>query len=189
MLTDQQIADAQPRERPYKLGDSGGLYVFVTPAGGKSFRFKYRLNGAELRLTFGLYPGTGLAEARKLRDDARRSLSLGVDPRLGRAFTENATVAQLSALARESGQPSRVYFVRRSDGLIKIGVARDVFARMSAIQKVEGPLSLIGSMPGSYAVEQALHQLLEVDRVQGEWFRSSQRLLDLIEDQIDRSGG
>ena len=42
MLTDTALRNAKPRERPYKLGDSRGLYLLVTPSGGKWWRFDYR---------------------------------------------------------------------------------------------------------------------------------------------------
>ena len=56
MLTDVQARKALPRAKDYKLSDSGGLYLFVTKAGFKSWRFKYRYGGKGKRLTFGPYP-------------------------------------------------------------------------------------------------------------------------------------
>jgi hypothetical protein len=41
-LTQLQIKNAKPREKPYKLADGGGLYLEVTPVGGKHWRMKYR---------------------------------------------------------------------------------------------------------------------------------------------------
>ncbi len=171
------------------MADSLGLYVFVTSKGAKSFRFKYRQGGVEKRLTFGLHPGVSLSDARLLRDQARQAVQLGLDPGVGIAFLESKTIAQLTSIAVATGQPFRVYFAQRSDGLIKIGVARDVFARMSNLQRSGGPLCLLGSMPGSYAVELAVHRLFAADRVEGEWFRPTERLFHFIEDQIDRRGG
>ena len=55
-LTQIKIQSAKPKEKPYKLGDSGGLYLLVTPTGGKCWRFKYRLLGKEKVLSFGLFP-------------------------------------------------------------------------------------------------------------------------------------
>jgi integrase len=79
-LTDVTIRRAEPGEKPYKLADSGGLYLFVSPTGAKSFRWKYRVDGREKVLTFGLYPEVKLAEARDKRDEARRQLRDGIDP-------------------------------------------------------------------------------------------------------------
>jgi len=55
-LTDIQVKTAKPKDKDYKLGDAGGLYLFVTVAGGKLWRFKYRFEGKEKRLSLGAYP-------------------------------------------------------------------------------------------------------------------------------------
>ena len=79
-LTDIQIRNAKPRSKPYKLGDTPGLFLLVKPTGGKLWRFKYRIFGKEKALAIGIYPGVGLAEARRRRDDARTLLANGKDP-------------------------------------------------------------------------------------------------------------
>jgi integrase len=80
MLNDKAIRNAKATDRDYKLADSGGLYLFVTTKGHKSWRLKYRFDGKEKRLVFGGYPDVSLAEARGLRDDARKLLREGRDP-------------------------------------------------------------------------------------------------------------
>ncbi|QIG80132.1 tyrosine-type recombinase/integrase [Stakelama tenebrarum] len=87
MLTDRECRSAKPREKPYKLGDAGGLYLYVTPAGAKSWRMKYRIAKREKRLTFGLYPEVTLQEARELRDRARKQIRDGIDPSIARKQT------------------------------------------------------------------------------------------------------
>ena len=82
MLSDAEARKAHGKDRPYKLADSGGLHLFVTPAGGKSWRFKYRFGSKERRLVFGSYPDISLKKARELRDDAKRALREGRDPGL-----------------------------------------------------------------------------------------------------------
>lgn len=79
-LTDFSIKNAKPRDKAYKLGDSGGLYLQVQPSGGKLWRQKYRVDGREKKLSFGAYPDVSLSEARKRRDDARVQLAAGKDP-------------------------------------------------------------------------------------------------------------
>lgn len=64
MLTDADCRKAAPRDKPYKLSDSGGLYLYVLPSGFKSWRWKYRFGGNEKRLVFGPYPTVTLAKAR-----------------------------------------------------------------------------------------------------------------------------
>ena len=79
-LSDVAIRNARPQAKPYKLADSGGLYLFVTPAGGKLWRMKFRVAGKEKLLAFGGWPAVSLAIARKERDQARESLAAGADP-------------------------------------------------------------------------------------------------------------
>lgn len=79
-LTDIAIKKAKPAAKAYRLADSGGLFLFVTPAGGKSWRWKYLVDGRQKLMTFGLYPDVSLAEARELRDDARKRKNKGIDP-------------------------------------------------------------------------------------------------------------
>ncbi len=79
-LTDTAIRKAKPTEKTQRLFDGGGLYLEISPAGGKWWRLKYRHGGKEKRLSFGTYPDTPLASARTRRDEARKLLANGVDP-------------------------------------------------------------------------------------------------------------
>lgn len=79
-LTDTAIRNAKAAARDYKLGDSGGLFVLVTPAGGKLWRLKFRIDGKERKLSLGRYPDISLSEARKRRDAAREQVAMGNDP-------------------------------------------------------------------------------------------------------------
>lgn len=79
-LTDTAIRNAKPKEKPYKVADSMGLYLLVNPRGSKLWRLKYRINGAERKLALGSYPEISLAEARAARDAARKQLAHSIDP-------------------------------------------------------------------------------------------------------------
>lgn len=79
-LTDTAIRSTKPTEKQQKLYDSGGLFLLVTPAGQRYWRFKYRFAGKEKALALGVYPDVSLATARKKRDAARQKLAEGVDP-------------------------------------------------------------------------------------------------------------
>ncbi len=79
-LTDTAIRNAKPRERDYKLADGGGLYLLITPPGGKLWRLKFRTDGREKKLAIGSYPEIGLGDARKRRDESREQLAAGKDP-------------------------------------------------------------------------------------------------------------
>jgi integrase len=79
-LSDTAIRNAKPQDKPFKMYDAGGLFLIVTPAGGKWWRFKYRFGGKEKLLSLGTYPDTGLKDARGKREDARKLIAQGIDP-------------------------------------------------------------------------------------------------------------
>lgn len=80
-LTAVEVRNAKPDPtRDYKLTDGGGLYLFVTRKGARSWRLKYRFGGKEKVATFGLYPEVSLADARERREAARRMLRENKDP-------------------------------------------------------------------------------------------------------------
>lgn len=79
-LTEVKIRNARPSERPVRLWDSGGLYLEISPSGGKLWRFKYRLHGKEKLLAIGKWSATSLAQARRARDHAKELLASGQDP-------------------------------------------------------------------------------------------------------------
>jgi len=79
-LTDTSIRNAKPRKKVTRQFDERGRYVEISPAGGEWWRFKYKFNGKEKRLSLGTYPSVGLRDARERRDAARRLLAGGIDP-------------------------------------------------------------------------------------------------------------
>jgi integrase len=92
-LTDVEIRSAKPGQRAYKLHDERGMFLVVTPAGGKLWRWKYRFGGKEKLMSLGLYPDVTLADARNRREDARRMLANGIDPMADRKEKKAATHA------------------------------------------------------------------------------------------------
>ncbi|MCB1983976.1 MAG: tyrosine-type recombinase/integrase [Burkholderiales bacterium] len=89
MLTDTAVRQAKPKDKPYKLGDSGGLYLLIKP-NGKYWRMNYRFAGKQKTLAIGVYPAVGLKEARKKRDDAKEHLANDTDPALIKAINKEA---------------------------------------------------------------------------------------------------
>jgi integrase len=77
-----KLSDVKLRKltQPGKHFDGGGLYLEVTPSGGRYWRLKYRFAGKEKRLAFGVYPEVGLKAARERRAEARAVLDRGEDP-------------------------------------------------------------------------------------------------------------
>lgn len=80
MLTDAHIRKIKPLDKKKRYSDEKGLYLEVTPSGGKFWRLKYRFNGRESTLTIGSYPEITLAQARRTRDEARIQLYKNIDP-------------------------------------------------------------------------------------------------------------
>lgn len=79
-LSEITIRTAKPRDKEFKLFDGGGLFLLVTPSGSKLWRLKYRYEGKEKLLSFGMYPTISLADARQRREDARKLIANGIDP-------------------------------------------------------------------------------------------------------------
>lgn len=79
-LTVLQVQKAKPKEKPYKLSDGRGLYLLVTPSGGKYWRMKFHFARRERVLSFGVFPEVSLLDARQKCEDARRMKLNGIDP-------------------------------------------------------------------------------------------------------------
>ena len=79
-MSEETVENASPREKQFVLFDGGGLYLLVTPSGGKLWYFKYRFDGKEKKISLGSYPQTSLEDARRDRDAAKELLTQGFDP-------------------------------------------------------------------------------------------------------------
>jgi integrase len=102
-LTHTAVRSAKPRNKTFKLFDGGGLYMEVNPAGGKWWRWKYRIGGKEKRLSFGVYPDVSLKSARGKHVAARQQLAAGIDPGQARKAEKiaQAGAESFEAIARE----------------------------------------------------------------------------------------
>jgi integrase len=148
MLTDLKARQAKPRDKDYKLADSGGLYLYVTTKGFKSWRMKYRFASKEKRLVFGSYPEVSLAEARERRDDAKRQLRDHRDPaaealkrRLAAAADQDATFEKVARRWHSLHAP-RWAPVHASDVIRSL--EREVFPSLGSIplREINAPLVL-----------------------------------------------
>lgn len=104
-LNARQVETAKPKDKTYKMADGGGLYLEITAKGSKYWRMKYRRpnDKKEDRLAFGVWPTVTLAEARGKRDEAKRLLVQGVDPKAEQkeALAETAGAYTFETIARE----------------------------------------------------------------------------------------
>ena len=89
-LTDVSVRTAKATDKPAKLFDERGLFLLVSPSGGKWWRLKYRFEGKEKLLSLGTYPDTPLKLAREARDNARQLVAQGIDPSVQRKATKSA---------------------------------------------------------------------------------------------------
>ena len=80
MLTDAQVRKIKPSEKKVKYPDEKSMYLEVTPSGGLHWRMKFRIHGKENIFSIGTYPETSLAQARRIRDEARLKLKDGINP-------------------------------------------------------------------------------------------------------------
>ncbi len=116
-LTDTAVRKAKTKDTAYRLSDGGGLYLWMTPAGGKLWRWKYRREGKEKLMSFGSYPDVSLSLARERHAEARKLLASGVDPMVQRKADKSAAENSFQSVsllwlehwqAREESAPCRL---------------------------------------------------------------------------------
>lgn len=129
ILNDAAVRGAKPREKDWKLSDSGGLHLLIKTTGKKLWRFSYRFVGKQKTLSFGAYPAVSLLEARDKLRVAREKLKAGVDPSVDRKLrkmaakvaSENtfaAIGAELMRKAEKDGKAIRT--VERNEWLLSL---------------------------------------------------------------------
>jgi hypothetical protein len=162
-LTDIEVRNAKPREKPYKLSDEKGMYLEVMPTGAKSWRMKYRHVGKEKRLALGVYPEVSLKDARAKRDTARSLLADGVDPsaqkKAAKAAAVNRATSNFEIVAREwFSKHSPSWASSHADKIIR-RLERDVFPWLGRrpIAEITAPelLAVLRRVEGRGAVETA----------------------------------
>lgn len=174
MLTDAKIKAARPKDRPYKLVDSGQLFLHVSPAGGRHWRMNYTFGKnaqgrpAQKTLTFGPYPALTLLDARGKRDEAKALLREGRDPAVERRVTSKARAAEsgntFEVVARRWIELKRPTWsaVHASD--VERSLERDVFPEIGdlPITAIESPkvLEVLNAVVMRGAIETA-HRLCQ----------------------------
>ena len=133
MLSDVQL---RTLKTPGKHFDGGGLYLEVTPAGGRYWRLKYRHGGKERRLAFGVYPEVSLKTARERRAEARAILDSGADPgalkREEKAKAERESAATLEAVAREWLSHQATGWTAGTLAAIRANLEAELFPKLGA---------------------------------------------------------
>lgn len=130
-LTVTEIKNTKPRDKTYRLFDGGGMYLEVSPKGGKWWRLKYRIKGKEKRLSLGVYPEISLKNARERRTDAKRLLADGIDPSEYRKANKSRSLEQsknsFEAIAREWYLKFLPTWVESHSARFLRGLEKDVF--------------------------------------------------------------
>jgi len=93
LLTDTEVRKSKPTDKAYRLTDGKGLFLFITPTGGRLWRFKYRYDGKQKLMALGQYPDVPLVLARERHAAARKLLATGVDPMAQRKAEKTARKA------------------------------------------------------------------------------------------------
>jgi integrase len=115
MLTVTATNNAKPKDKPYKLADEKGLYLFIQSSGSKLWRFDYRFGGKRKTLALGSYPDVSLSDARDRRDAARKLLSNDTDPSETKKAAKASKVGlQLNSLEVVAREWASSYFTNKS---------------------------------------------------------------------------
>lgn len=122
-LTETRLRALKAKDKSYKVADQRGLYVEVTPSGGKLWRFRYRIGKVEKKLSIGSYPDISLKQAREATYEARHSIASGGDPAFEKRkqkIREEFLAAQtFEAVAREYIEQMMVQNGRADATLVK----------------------------------------------------------------------
>jgi len=172
-LSDTAVKNAKSAHRARRLWDRDGLYLEVSPSGGKWWRIKYRFAGREKRLSVGVYPETALRTARQRTAEARALLARGIDPSAHRKL-ERTKVAERAAnsfetVAREWLAKQMPTWNAAHGGRIAARLERDIFpwigGRPVAEVSVPELLSAIRRIESRGAIETAHRALSNCGQV------------------------
>jgi integrase len=144
-LTDTSIRNAKPGAKPIKLFDERGLFLLVTPNGGKWWRFRFMFDGKEKLLSLGVYPDVSLKDARQRRDEARKLVANDVNPSENRKIQKSARADLIAnsfeVVAREwFAKYSATWTKNHGDRIIR-RFERDIFPWIGArpIAEINAP--------------------------------------------------
>jgi integrase len=130
-LTALKVKNARPAAKIRRLFDGAGLYLEISPKGGKWWRYKYRYAGKEKRISLGTYPDVTLKEARDRRYQARKLLDAYIDPSEHRQAIQSQLVASAAntfeVVAREWFAQREMTWARNHSSKIIGRLENDIF--------------------------------------------------------------
>ncbi len=125
-LTEIAIRSAKPRAGSYSITDARGLSLEIAPSGGKWWRFKYRFDGKQKRMSLGVYPDISLKDARDRRDEVRKLVANGVDPLAHRKEKKVARQFTFEIVTREWFEKNRQKWAPRTWDLVTTRIQKDL---------------------------------------------------------------
>lgn len=144
-LTVLQVKNAAPRDKDYGLADGGGLFLWIRATGGKSWRFRFRLDGKQSHISLGTFDKVTLAQARQLASEARQLVAQGKHPGLERETKRaQAAIARANtfkALALEWHQHKASRWSAGYSSDVLEAFERDIFPQVGSL-----PLATIKPM-------------------------------------------
>lgn len=169
MLTDTKIKTLKPKDKPYKVSDGNGLYIFVSKAGGKHWRQKYRINKKEKLLTHGEYPFVSLQQARALRDKAREQLKKGIDPSVEKRAKKISKQNNFETIARKWHSSQSPDWSENHIRKVIISLEKDIFPSLGSIpiDEITTPILLdtLKTISNRGSLEQSRRVAQRVDSV------------------------
>ena len=133
-LTNVKIKNAEVRDKQYKLADGNGLYLLIKPNGGKYWRLKYRFQGKEKVLSFGVYPEVSLLEAREKTTEAKKQLKEGIDPsqqkKIDKLTSKVSSESTFEAVAREWHETNKNKWTERHAHYVLRRLEADIFPKI-----------------------------------------------------------
>ena len=124
-LTANQVKNAKPKDKLYKLSDGGGLALWVYPTGGRSWKLSFVQDGKQQTISLGRYPDFSLAEAREWREEIRRKRAHGenvVNPKARADFAFEAVARNWFARWSKIGRKNTPYM---SCEILSVGFSRN----------------------------------------------------------------
>ncbi|MDR3639994.1 MAG: tyrosine-type recombinase/integrase [Humidesulfovibrio sp.] len=171
-LTDPAIRNASPREKQFTMFDAEGLFLLVLPNGSKLWRWKFRVDGREKRISLGTYPKVSLKEAREARDRYQIDLRAGVDPAAARKVEKADEQAQGETFQIIADEWFREYRHTWTDHTAETIISRlrmDVFPYLGdkPIKEISPPelLAVIRRVAARGAVETARRDLQKCGQI------------------------
>lgn len=173
-LTELEIKKSKSTEKPYKMADSGGLFLLVHPNGGKYWRLAYRFAGKQKTLSVGVYPDVTLAEARERREQARKLLANDVDPsevkRIEKQQREIISSNSFEAVARDwfdrhlskKAETTKAKVISRMERFVLPYIGKRPISEITApdilivVRRVES----LGSLDTAHRVQQEIGQII-----------------------------